>query len=59
MSRTQPKPEPDRQTVLALAARACVDPRTAARALKGEPVKGLAATRIRAALSAPQTPSQP
>lgn len=48
--------KPDRTAVLTLAAKACVDPRTAARALRGEPVKGLAAERIRAALACSDGP---
>jgi hypothetical protein len=51
---------PNRSDVLRLAAEACVDPRTAARALRGERVRGLAAKRIRHVLSEdPSTPTRP
>lgn len=41
---------PDRITILRLAAAAGVDPRSAARALRGEPVRGIPGDRIRRAL---------
>jgi hypothetical protein len=41
----------DTETVLILAAKSGCDPRTAARALRGEAVRGLAGSRLRRALA--------
>jgi hypothetical protein len=47
---------PDRRQVLRLAADADVDVRTAAKFLRGEPVKGLAADRCRRVIAKDSTP---
>ena len=48
--RVMQKPkEPTRAEVLQLAAKACVDERTARKALRGEKIRGLAGERIKEA----------
>jgi hypothetical protein len=50
--------QPDRRTVLELAALAECDPRTAARALRGERVIGLAGERIRRVIARWSEPTE-
>ena len=50
MSAMKKTTEPTRTEVLALASKACVDERTARKALRGEDVRGLAGARIKEAM---------
>lgn len=52
MVRVMPTPPPDTRTIRHIAADAAADPRTVARVLRGEPVRGLVRERIDAALRA-------